>query len=91
MKHRTKILKTIAYMHKREELCDAGGRHIRSRTMMRPSAINTVIAEMIADGLVTVDDGYIFLTKRGWEQFERDKPRVVSADMLVSHADGGTE
>ena len=88
MKHRTEIIKHIATMN-----LDGNPATIsilRGRTFIRRETLDSAMAELESDGAIEWDDDLgIWLTEAGWAQYERDKPRVVSADMLVSHADGG--
>ena len=87
MKHRTELIRRIATAHMTLQLTDVDKLH--RMTSIRRNEIETAIDDMCADGWIEKFGKLIYLTERGWEQYERDKPRVVSADMLVSHADGG--
>ena len=87
MKHQTEILRHIADMNTAGTTATAHA--LRTRTFIRPDQLSNVMVVLQGDGLIECDDGGVWLTESGWAQYERDKPRVVSADMLVSHADGG--
>ena len=88
MKHQTEILRHIADLNMEDKPATVG--ILRGRTFIRRDPLADALRELYADGLIDWnDDLEIWLTESGWAQYERDKPRVVSADMLVSHADGG--
>ena len=88
MKHHTEILKHIAALNLDGNPATVG--ILRGKTFIRAPQLDHALFELEADGAIEWDDHMkIWLTESGWDQYERDKPRVVSADMLVSHADGG--
>ena len=90
MKHRTEILKHIAGLNIEDKPATIG--ILRGRTFIRRDPLFFNLSELEKDGAIEWDDDLgIWLTDDGWAQYERDKPRVVSPDMLVSHADGGGE
>ena len=90
MKHRTELLKHIAALNLDGNPATIG--ILRGRTFIRREPMGITLRELYTEGLIEWnDDLEIWLTESGWAQYERDKPRVVSADMLVSHADGGGE
>ena len=88
MKHQTEILRHIADLNMEDNPATVG--ILRGRTFIRREPLGSALRELYAEGLIDWnDDLEIWLTEAGWAQYERDKPRVVSAEMLVSHADGG--
>ena len=88
MKHQTEIIRHIADLNMEDKHATVG--ILRGRTFIRREPLADALRELYTDGLIDWnDDLEIWLTESGWAQYERDKPRVVSADMLVSHADGG--
>ena len=87
MKHRTEILKHIAGLNLDGN--PATTHALRTRTFIRPDQLSNVMVVLQSESLIECDDDGAWLTDAGWAQYERDKPRVVSPDMLVSHADGG--
>lgn len=64
-------------------------RILQRRTLIRAEAIFTALVDMQREGLIETHGETLYLTEAGWEQWERDKPRPVSVDMLLVHADGG--
>ena len=88
MKHRTEILRHIAALNMDSKPATVDILFRRSR--IPTQCIRNVLSATDFDGW-TEGTREIWLTESGWAQYERDKPRVVSADMLVSHADGGGE
>ena len=87
MNHRSEILRHIADTNMADRLIDA--RILQRRTLIRPQAIATALVDMQRDGLIETHGETLYLTEAGWEQFEREKPRPVSIDLLLSHSDGG--
>lgn len=89
MKHRTELLRHIGETNMADRLIDA--RILQRRTLIRAQAISTALVDMERDGLIETHGDTLYLTEAGWEQWESDKPRPVSVDILVSHADGGDQ
>ena len=88
MKHRTELLRHIASLNLEDKPATIG--LLRGRTFIRRDPLFSALSELEASDWIEWDDELgIWLTESGWAQYERDKPRRVSADMLVSHADGG--
>ena len=88
MKHRTEILRHIAALNMEDQPATVDV--LFRRTFIPTQCIRNVLFATAFDGW-TEGTREIWLTESGWDQYERDKPRVVSPDMLVSHADGGDQ
>ena len=86
MKHRTELLKHIAALNIEDK--PATVVILFRRTFIPTQCIRNVLFATDFDGW-TEGTREIWLTESGWDQYERDKPRAVSADMLLVHADGG--
>jgi len=85
VKYRTSILRAIAALNNDSQPATAA--RIRRRTLIAEPAIQTALAELARDNL-TEQDGGLWLTDAGWDLWRRDRPCAVSADMLLTHADG---
>ncbi len=82
MKTKIEVLNHIAQLNEMDKAATV--ELIRQRTFLRLPTAVTMLVEMDEEGLIEDYDGY-WLTEKGWEVHEKNQPRKVPEDLLLSH------
>lgn len=85
MKHCSQILRHIAEINFQDQ--PATREHLQRRTVLRPSEIDVLLQDLETAGHLETHKSKLWLTEAGWDLYRREKPRVPSPDLLLTHSE----